>query len=245
MRTRVKFNLLNKLFLFAFAFVCSFAVSFAADSSLTGIDVKQVGDADYNILLKLDNAANIQRISNDSDNLTIVLNSTIPSDSVEILYDNTANLDNVIVQKKNNENTVILLQGKNIENAKIYTKELSTGLTKENNAKENSLNNYLFIADKKLASFSLLGLIAFFGLMLSLRPRNKRYSSAPVNVRNSKSAKKVTVNTLRNKNINQSRNIPSINYRVNGSAKVAMSVPKDFVINNYNAKEVEQIRKAG
>ena len=237
--------MLNKLFLSASIFVCSFVASFAADSSLTGIDVKQVGATDYNIYLKVDNAAEIQRISNENDSLTIVLNSTVPSDSIEILYDNAADLDNVIVQKKNNENTVILLQGKNIENAKIYTKELSTGITKQNNIKENSLNNYLFIADKKLASFSLIGLVMFFALMLSLRPKNKRYSSIPENVRNSKMAKKVTVNTLRNKNINQSRNIPSINYRVNGSAKVAMSVPKDFVINNYNRQEPEQIRKAG
>ena len=81
--------------------------------------------------------------------------------------------------------------------------------------------------------------------MLSLRPKNKRYSSKAQNVKNSKSAKKVAANTLRNKNINQSRNIPSINYKVNGSARVAMSVPKDFVINNYQMQETEQIRKAG
>lgn len=245
MSTRGNFNLLNKLFLFSFALVCSLTACFAADNSLNGIDVKQVGESDYNILLKVDKSANIQRISNDSDSLTIVLNSTVPSDSVEILYDNAADLDNVIIQKKNNENTVILLQGKNIENAKIFTKELDTGLVKQDDVKENSINNYLFIADKKLAAFSLIGLVLFFALMLSVRPKNRRYSSMPENLKNVKTAKKVTVNTLRNKNINQSRNIPSINYKVNGSARVAMSVPKDFVINKYNAQETEQIRKAG
>ena len=245
MRTRVKFNLLNKLFLFIFVLLCSSAISFSADSSLTGVDVKQFGEANYDIMLKVDNSVNVQKYSDEKDNLTIVLNSTVPSDSVEILYDNAADLDNVIVQKKNSETTLILLQGKNIENANIYTKELSTGVTKQNDVKENPMDGILFVADKKMTAFSLVGLAMFFLLMLSLRPKNKRYSSSLQNVKNSKTPKKVAANTLRNKNINQSRNIPSINYKVNGSARVAMSVPKDFVINNHQAQEIEQIRKAG
>lgn len=245
MSTRVRFGLLNKLYLFICVLLCSTVMSFAADNSLSGIDVKQIGDANYNIMLKLDNAVNVQKVSNEKDNLTIILNDTIPSDSVEIQYDNAADLDNVIVQKKNNENTIILLQGRNIENANIYTKELSTGITKQNNLKDNSINSVLFVVDKKIVSFSVIGVMMFFFLMLSLRPKNRRYSSASVNVKNQKNVKKDTINTLRNKNNTQSRNIPSINYRVNGSARVAMSVPKDFVINNYKTQETEQIRKAG
>ena len=81
----------------------------------------------------------------------------------------------------------------------------------------------------------------FFMLMLSIRPKNKRYNS---NVKNVKTQKSVSSNTLRNKNNNQSRNIPSINYKVNGGYS-KMSIPKDFVINNHMASEREQIRKAG
>ena len=64
------------------------------------------------------------------------------------------------------------------------------------------------------------------------------------NVKNVKTSNVSSSNTLRNKNINQSRNIPSINYKVNGGYS-KMSIPKDFVINNHMAREKEQIRKAG
>lgn len=245
MSIKFKLNLLNKLFLFMFVFLLSSAVSFAAVNSLSGIDVKQIGTSDYNVILKLDKGANINKVSVEEGTLTLVLNSAIPSDSVEIVYDNAVDLENVIVQKKNNESTVILLQGKNIENARIFTKDLSTGITKENNPKSNALINYFFTADKKITGLSVVAMLIIFGLMLSLRPKNKRYSSSQVSMKKSGTVKKVTLNTLRNKNAVQSGKIPSINYNVNGSAKSLMSVPKDFVINNYQVSDDEQIRKAG
>ncbi len=237
MRTRIQ--KLSNLLLFFAIFLCSSVFAFAAENSLLGIDVQQQGE-NYNVMLKLNNKADIQKMVNAQDSLSIVLKETVPTDSVEIIYDNAADLENVIVQKKNNGNTLILLEGKAIENASIYTKDLSTGLVSQA-GKEKSLSNYLFIADKKVAGFSVLGLIMFFMLMLSIRPKNKRYNS---NVKNVKTQKSVSSNTLRNKNNNQSRNIPSINYKVNGGYS-KMSIPKDFVINNHMASEREQIRKAG
>ena len=57
--------------------------------------------------------------------------------------------------------------------------------------------------------------------------------------------KKQTINTINKKSKVAAQNIPSINYRINGSfasAKQNMSVPKDFVINQY---QKEQMRKVG
>ena len=229
---------LNKLFLFICIFLCSSVFACAAEKSLLGIDVQQQG-SNYNVMLKLDKDAEIQRMVNGEDNLTIVLKETLPTDSVEIIYDNAADLENVIVQKKKNGNTLILLEGKAIENASIYAKDLSTGVVSQFGI-EKSLANYLFVV-KKIVGFSFLVLMMFYLLMLSLRPKNKRYNS---NVKNVKSTNVSSSNTLRNKNVNQSRNIPSINYKVNGGFS-KMSIPKDFVINNHMASEREQIRKAG
>ena len=75
--------------------------------------------------------------------MTLLLKETLPTDSVEIVYDNAADLQNVIVQKKNNGDTAVLLQCKNIQNAKIYTKDLSTGLIVQNS------NNKFYITNKK------------------------------------------------------------------------------------------------
>lgn len=230
MSTRVK--ILNKLFLFIGIFLCSFLSAFAAENSLFGIDVKQLNEADYSVILKVDNSLDVQKVFNGEDNLTLVLNQTVPTDSVEIIYDNAADLENVIVQKKNNGDTAILLQGKGIENAKIFTKDLASGqLVQADNKK-------LFSVDIKTAGFSVLGFIAFFMLMLSIRPKNKRYNS---NVKNVKATKKVVANTLRNKIQHQSKNIPSINYNVNAGFKSNMSVPKDFVINNYMEEEIRKV----
>ena len=232
MSTRIS---LTKLILSIGVFLYSSLCSFALENSLSGIDVQQMGTSEYNIMLKLNNAVNVQKIVNGDDNLTLVLKETVPTDSVEIVYDNAADLQNVIVQKKNNGDTLILLEGKDIENAKVFTKDLSNGLTVQNTSDK------LVATDKQMVGFSILVILMLFVLRLALRPKNERYISVKTNVKNVKNSKKVTVNTLRKKNQNQSKNIPSINCNVNGSFR-NMSIPKDFVINNYME---EQIRKVG
>lgn len=243
MKTRRVIHIINKCFLFICVVLLSSLSSFAAENSLLGIDVKQMPNNGYNILLRLDNTAQINKTVDSEGNLIINLNSTLPSDSMDIIYDNTSDLNNVIVQKKNKDNTVILLQGKNIANAQIFTKELSTGITKKLDAKNSLLSNLLFIADKKIFAFSFAAMFLMFLMMLAVRPKNQRYSASSIKKIN-KTAKDVNANTLRNKNLIQSKNIPSINYNVKKSLNSSfMSVPKDFVINNHIVEE--EIRKVG
>ncbi len=246
MKTGKQLSIINRIFLFIFVFLLSSINSFALDNSLSGINVSQNENNEYKVLLKLDKNVQIKKISDEQDTLILVLSSTLPSDSMEIVYDNARDLNNVIVQKKNADNTLILLQGKNIENAKIYTKDLSVGIIKPFDTNSNSSGNLFFIADKKVLAFSLTGLIILFLIMLASRPGEKRYQSNNIN-RTAKSVKRTEVNTLRNKNLVQSRNIPSINYRSNGSfnsANAFISTPEDFAVNNGQYSE-EKIRKAG
>lgn len=247
MRTGKEYSIINRCFAFVFIFAFAALNSFSAENSLSGVDIKQSANSGYQIFLKLDKKAQIKKIIENDDNLTLVVNSTLPSESMEIVYDSEDNFSNVIVQKKNDDNTLISLQGQNIANAEIYTKELSTGIVKQLDEKEGFLNGLFFIADKKILSCSILGMFFFFLMMLASRPKNKRYSSQ--NVNKIVKSKKMVVDTLRNKNLVQSRNIPSINYKVNGSfnsVNMHVSTPKDFVINNANQPvEIEEIRKAG
>lgn len=227
----------SKLIKFIFVvsmFIYSSLASIAIENALSGIDVKQVGDSDYNVTLRINSTVQVQKIFNGEDNLTLLLKETLPTDSVEIVYDNAADLQNVIVQKKNNGDTAVLLQGKNIQNAKIYTKDLSTGLIVQNS------NNKFYITNKKALGCSVLAILLFFMSRLISRPKSERYTSVKTNVKNVKSAKKVTVNTLRKKNNSQSRNIPSINYKLNGSFG-NMSIPKDFVINNQYDERIKKV----
>ena len=239
MRTRVKYSFING-FLLSVCIILFSALNAFAANSLLGVDVKQDGNDNYKIILKVNNAVNIKQFSESADNLTLVLTSAVPSDSVEILYDNASDLKNVIVQKKNSDNTMILLQGKNIDKAKIYTKELSTGILKQFDSNANSLNKYLYIANAKYLLFGLAGIILLFFLMISSRPDLK----GNVNKKSNKQKKQTEYVTIRNKIVNQRRYIPSIHYRIN-NVKTNMTIPKDFVISTLSQYEEEKIRKVG
>ena len=67
-----------------------------------------------------------------------------------------------------------------------------------------------------------------------IRRKYKKYYIQKAN----SALKNTKVNTLRTKNMTQTKKIPSINYRINSK----MSIPKDFVINE---QEIKEIRKAG
>lgn len=228
MKTRINYNILTRFFMVVCIFFFS-ALNAQAFNALSGVDVKQNDNNSYNITLKVDNSVKIKKITDSQDNLTLVLDSIIPTDSVEIVYDNASDLKNVMVQKKNTDNTVIVFQGKNIENAKIYTKELSTGIVKPFD--ENSLTNYLYIANLKYFLVGLAGVVFLFFMLISMRPKSKRYNSA-------------SAQTLRNKINSRNRYIPSINYKIN-SVRANATVPKELVISKLNEYQEQKIRKAG
>ena len=239
MNTRVRFSLVNKLLIVLSLFCFTAMSSFAAENSLSGIDVKQI-DNTYNVTLKMDKAVNIKKILKSDENLTLVLNSTLPAESVDIIYDNAADLENVIVQKKDDGNTLILIQGKNIKNTNIATKELSTGTIKQNNNNGNITTSNFYIADYKLVSYSIIGFVMFLALMLMRKPKSKKTSQQT----QSTNRKQIKATTLRTKVLAQDRVVPSINYEIkSNSSKV--SIPKDFVVNSKYYQEEEQIRKVG
>lgn len=240
MRLRVN-SLVGKVLFLTGAFILTSVGAFAANNSISGVDVKQIENGEYSIVLKLDKMANIKKASETIDSLDIIVNSALPVEDMEITYDNAGDLKNVIVQKKNANNTIISLQGKNIENAKIYTKELSSNITKEVKA-----FNIFNFADNKSVLFGLIGLLMFMMVKSSKKSRKQSNINAQIIApKRTKRNKKQTINTINKRNKVVAQNIPSINYKINGSfasAQQNMSVPKDFVINKY---QKEQMRKVG
>lgn len=221
------------ILLFVFAFFLSAIHAAAVENSLSGIDIKYSDTNGYNIILKTDKTAQVNKSFDENDNLILTINKTLPSEGLEIVYDNPEELTNIIVQKKNKTNTLVFLQGNNIADAKVYTKDLSTGIIKEINAK----NTFFFVADKKIFSVSMISIILFFFLSVIRRQKKEKYTNV-----NAKELKNRTVaNTLRKKNLTQSKNIPSINYKVNAQT----SIPKDFIINKNGYAHQEKIAKAG
>ena len=97
MRTGVK-----RILTVIFAIILSANCSFAVDNSLLGIDVKYTSQNGYNITLKTDKTAQITKKLDENGNIILSLKQTLPSQDLEIINDNTEELTNIIVQKKNN-----------------------------------------------------------------------------------------------------------------------------------------------
>ncbi len=213
--------------------------SYASVYSLSAIEVNKNESGQYSVILKTDKRISVKKEESVNGKLTLLLGSTLPSDSTDIIYDNSPEISNIVVQKKNKNSTLVLFEGAGINNAQIYIRDLSSGIVyKTDNGK---------FLNKKIKTGS-----ALFGVLLSIlylfalkKNKNKKYVASG-NYIGRKQKRSVSVNTLRNKNLVQSKNIPSISSKVSGSfnsAKVYMSIPSELAVNE--SFEQEQIRKAG
>lgn len=237
MRIKTLVSMVKNFILF-FCIFGLFTASAYAHNSLSGINVLQKNGG-YDIVLKADSSVKINKYTDEKDSLTLFLSSVIPADSVEIDYDNASGVRNVIVQKKNDKNTTILFQGKNIEAANIYIKDLASGQIKSLDS--DSFSTALYIGNLKYFLFALSGVFVMFFLMLLFRPKSKKYTSPSYEVKN---RIKTNQTTIRSKQYNVGRVVPSINYKINYS-KSNMTIPKDFVISEYQNYTEEKVRKVG
>ena len=210
----------------------------ASVNTVDGIEISQNQNGNYNVLLKTEKSSSVKAIRNIDNKLILVLKSTLPNESVEISYNNAPELNNVIVQKKNADNTVIVLEGNSIQNASINELQLSNGTLKQNIGNSGILADSALVNDKKLMSSSFLSLFMAIILFVSLRQKKNKVDEAKDSAEKLKKAIK-NANTLRKKNKLQSKNIPSINYNVRNYA----TAPKGFVINKYQGDE--EVRKVG
>ena len=203
----------GKEYIFQNFLFCIIALAFismpvcAANTSLTGINVKQNSN-NTDVILKLAGNSKIKKIVNSNDNITLILNSAVPSESIDIVYDNTSNINNVIVQKKNNDNTVIMLEGKNIANASIFTKDVLNG----NNLTPLNSKTLFFNFNRLSVIFGIMFLL--FILCINLKRKHTKLHSI-------------------NKNI-YSKTISSVPYKTTNKF---ISTPKDFIINRYMEEE--------
>lgn len=212
---------------------------FAAQNSVSSVNIKQNSNGEYQILLKTDKTAKIKKTTEENKLLLTVASAT-PSNSSEIVYDNVPGIQNVTVQKKNDENTLIIIQGDNIENSVVFNKDLSTGKT---SAVDNKQSAFI-IADKKLFACSMLTVLFLFILTLISRPKEKRYSENTI-IRRAEATARNSALTLRQKAMLQNANVPSVNSKISGSF-ISSTVTKPGDFNTFIENEyVEKTRKAG
>lgn len=107
----------NLILTLMFSMIFSILPSSAADNNLNSV-VLEGTEAGYNVILRADKVTKLKKTVTDENTLIIDLKNTTTSDSVDTRYINTKDVNNVVVEAKNNE-VKIYIQAKNINNSNI------------------------------------------------------------------------------------------------------------------------------
>ena len=107
----------NLILTLMFSMIFSILPACATDNNLNSV-VLEGTEAGYNVILRADKVTKLKKTVTDENTLIIDLKNTTTSDSVDTRYINTKDVNNVVVEAKNNE-VKIYIQAKNINNSNI------------------------------------------------------------------------------------------------------------------------------
>ncbi len=80
----------------------------------------------YNIVLKSESPAQMKKVVNSPDKMSIELKDVQPAEDLNTVYNNVSNIDNVTIQPIAKQDLKITLKGKGISSSKIYFEEIKT-----------------------------------------------------------------------------------------------------------------------
>lgn len=125
---------LKKIFLMiAISFCMTGAKAFASDNVLQAIQVDGVKDS-YNIILKSDDVAEVQKTVQAPNKMILNLKGIRASKTINTIYNNTSNVDSVVVEPNGDNEVKILVQGANAGNSEVHFDTLKTPLGVLDNA---------------------------------------------------------------------------------------------------------------
>ena len=107
----------------ALFFALGAAGAFANTLSEVQINADEQG---YNIVLKTETAAQMKKVVNSPDKMSIELKDIKASEELNTVYNNVSNIDNVTIQPLAKQDLKITLKGKGISSSKIYFEEAKT-----------------------------------------------------------------------------------------------------------------------
>lgn len=115
--------------------------AFASDNVLQAVQIDGVKDS-YNIVLRSDDTAELKKTVQAPNKMILTLKGIRASKSINTIYNNTANVDSVVVEPIGENEIKILIQADNVDKAEINFDTLKTPLgvlgssNKENNKDE-------------------------------------------------------------------------------------------------------------
>ena len=101
--------------------------AFASDNVLQAIEVDGVQDS-YNIILRSDDSAELQKTVQAPNKMILTLKGIRASKSINTIYNNTANVDSVVVEPMGGDGVKILIQANNVSHANVQFDTLKTPL---------------------------------------------------------------------------------------------------------------------
>lgn len=125
--------------------------AFASDNVLQAIQIDGVKDS-YNIVLRSDDTAELKKTIQAPNKMTLTLKGIRASKSINTIYNNTADVDSVVVEPTGNDAVKILIQADNVQDANIQFDTLKTPLgVLDKSSKSN--NNEELILNKPMESY--------------------------------------------------------------------------------------------
>lgn len=120
-------NLKNILLMLIVSFCFSGSNAFASDNVLQAIQVDGVKDS-YNVILKSDDVAEVKKTVQAPNKMILNLNGIRASKTINTIYNNTSNVDSVVVEPTGDDSVKILIQADNASNAEVHFDTLKTPL---------------------------------------------------------------------------------------------------------------------
>lgn len=143
---------LGKVFLLTIvAGVCFTGKVFASDNVLQAIQIDGVKDS-YNVILKSDDVAEVKKTIQAPNKMVINLKGIRASKAINTIYNNTSNVDSVVVEPTGEDSVKILIQADNASNAEINFDTLKTPLGVLNKSDKQASTDEL-ILNEPMASY--------------------------------------------------------------------------------------------
>lgn len=125
---------------------------FASDNVLQAIQVNGAKDS-YNIVLKSDDVAELKKTVQAPNKMIINLKGIRASKTINTIYNNTSNVDSVVVEPINDETVKILIQGENVANAEVNFDTLKTPLGVLDNSTQQSKPSGEVVLSNPMSSY--------------------------------------------------------------------------------------------
>lgn len=123
-----KLVVLGKVFLLTLiAGVCFTGKVFASDNVLQAIQIDGAKDS-YNVILKSDDVAEVKKTIQAPNKMILNLKGIRASKAINTIYNNTSNVDSVVVEPTGDDSVKILIQADNANNAEVNFDTLKTPL---------------------------------------------------------------------------------------------------------------------